>query len=100
MRAGLDPTLPEALTAFDIQTNPADRLPSLAQFLKALDRALTLPELHAFWRRVETAVDSPHGRRRRVGEAFAVEGVQHELVLRSAERQRWTRTRRTWCVFQ
>ncbi len=59
MRAGLDPTLPEALTAFDIQTNPADRLPSLAQFSKALDRALTLPELHAFWRRVETAVDGP-----------------------------------------
>ena len=59
MRAGLDPTLPEALTAFDIQVNPADRLPSLAQFSKALDRALTLPELHAFWRRVETAPESP-----------------------------------------
>lgn len=59
MRAGLDPTLPEALTAFDIQSNPADRLPSLAQFSKALDRTLTLPELHAFWRRVDTAVDSP-----------------------------------------
>lgn len=59
MRAGLDPTLPEALTAFDIQSNPADRLPSLAQFSKALDRALTLPELHAFWRRVDDAADSP-----------------------------------------
>ena len=59
MRAGLDPTLPEALTAFDIQVNPADRLPSLAQFSKALDRALTLPELHAFWRRVESAPESP-----------------------------------------
>jgi integrase len=59
MRAGLDPTLPEALTAFDIQVNPADRLPSLAQFSKALDRALTLPELHAFWRRVNAAADSP-----------------------------------------
>lgn len=59
MRAGLDPTLPEALTAFDIQVNPADRLPSLAQFSKALDRALTLPELHAFWRRLEAALESP-----------------------------------------
>ena len=59
MRAGLDPTLPEALTAFDIQSNPADRLPSLAQFSKALDRALTLPELHAFWRRVDASADSP-----------------------------------------
>jgi hypothetical protein len=59
MRAGLDPTPPEALTAFDIQVNPADRLPSLAQFSKALDGALTLPELHAFWRRREAAADSP-----------------------------------------
>ena len=59
MRAGLDPTLPEALTAFDIQVNPADRLPSLAQFSKALDRALTLPELRAFWRRLEAAIGSP-----------------------------------------
>jgi integrase len=59
MRAGLDPTLPEALTAFDIQVNPADRLPSLSQFSKALDRALTLPELHAFWRRLEAAPESP-----------------------------------------
>lgn len=59
IRAGLDPTLPEALTAFDIQVNPADRLPSLAQFSKALDRALTLPELHAFWRHVQAAPESP-----------------------------------------
>ena len=59
MRAGLDPTLPEALTAFEIQSNPADRLPSLAQFSKALDRALTLPELHAFWRRLEASADCP-----------------------------------------
>ena len=59
MRAGLDPTLPEALTAFEVEANPADRLPSLAQFSKALDRALTLPELHAFWRRVDGAADSP-----------------------------------------
>jgi integrase len=59
MRASLDPTLPEALTAFDVQSNPADRLPSLAQFSKALDRALTLPELNAFWRRLEGAIDSP-----------------------------------------
>ena len=59
MRAGLDPTLPEALTAFEIRSNPADRLPSLAQFSKALDRALTLPELHAFWRRLEASADCP-----------------------------------------
>lgn len=56
MRAGLDPTLPEALTAFDTQ---ADRLPSLAQLSKAMDRLLTLPELHAFWRDLEAAPESP-----------------------------------------
>ena len=43
MRAGLNPKLPKSLTAFDIQVNPADRLPSLSQFCKVLDRALTLP---------------------------------------------------------
>lgn len=59
MRAGLDPTLPEGLTAFGIEVNPADRLPSLAQFSKALDRALALQELHAFWRRLEAAPESP-----------------------------------------
>lgn len=58
MRASLDPTLPEALTAFDVQSNQADRLPSLAQFSKALDRTLTLPELHAFWRRLDTWAES------------------------------------------
>jgi len=52
MRASLDPTLPQALTAFDVEVNPADRLPSLAQFSKALDRALTLPELKSFWKRL------------------------------------------------
>jgi integrase len=31
----------------------------LAQFSKALDRALTLPELHAFWRRLEATPESP-----------------------------------------
>lgn len=59
MRAGLDPTVPEALTAFDVQYNPFDRLPSLSQFNKALHRALTLPELVAFWRRVQTLRAGP-----------------------------------------
>lgn len=59
MRAGLDPTLPEALTSFGIQINPADRLPSLAQFSKALDRTLTLTELRAFWRRLDALAESP-----------------------------------------
>lgn len=59
MRAGLDPTLPPALGAFAVETNPADRLPSLAQFSRALDRTLTLPELRAFWRRINAMAESP-----------------------------------------
>jgi len=59
LRAGLDPTVPEALTAFDVQHNPLERLPSLSQFSRALDRALTLPELVAFWRRAQALPQSP-----------------------------------------
>ena len=59
MRAGLDPTIPESLTAFDVENNPVERLPSLSQFNRALDRALTLPELVAFWQRLQTQPTSP-----------------------------------------
>ena len=38
--------------------NPADRLPSLAQFSRALDRALTLTELRSFWRRLDASPES------------------------------------------
>lgn len=53
MRAGLDPTVPAAFAAFGIEVNQLERLPSLSQFSKALDRALTLPELRAFWKRLQ-----------------------------------------------
>lgn len=59
MRAGLDPTIPESLTAFDVEANPIERLPSLSQFNRALDRALSLPELVAFWKRVTALPVSP-----------------------------------------
>lgn len=58
MRADLDPTVPAAFGRFGITANPLDRLPSLAQFSRALDRALTLPELLAFWRRVVALQES------------------------------------------
>lgn len=57
MRAGLDPTVPDTFSAFDVQVNQLERLPSLAQFSRALDRALTLPELRAFWKRLQAAPD-------------------------------------------
>ena len=59
MRAGLDPTVPEAFAVFEIEHNPMDRLPSLAQFNNALHRALTLPELVAFWRHVQALPAGP-----------------------------------------
>ena len=84
MRASLDPTIPEALTAFDVESNPADRLPSLAQFSKALDRALTLPELHFFWKRVEA---SPTGAARDALIACLLLGGQRPTqLLRSTPR--------------
>jgi len=51
-RARLDPAVPGAFAAFDVKANPADRLPALAQFNGTRDRALTLPELRAFWTRL------------------------------------------------
>lgn len=59
MRAGLDPTIPEALAAFGIEHNVLDRLPSLSQFNKALHRALSHPELVTFWRRVQALPAGP-----------------------------------------
>jgi integrase len=85
MRAGLDPTLPEALTAFDVQANPADRLPSLAQFSKALDRTLTLPELRAFWRRLQGVEDSPA--RDALMACLLLGGQRPTQLLRVAARQ-------------
>lgn len=59
MRADSDPTLPEALTAFDVNANPLERLPSLSQYSKALDRALSHAELIAFWKRVKALPPGP-----------------------------------------
>jgi integrase len=53
MRAGLDASVPGALATFKIETNPLERLPALSQYSRALDRALTLPELLTFWRRLQ-----------------------------------------------
>lgn len=59
MRAGLDPTVPGTFADFGVEANPLERLPSLAQYTRALDRTLTLPELRAFWRRLTALPVSP-----------------------------------------
>lgn len=59
MRAKLDPTVPGAFAGFAVKRNPADPLPSMAQYNQAHDRALTLPELRAFWSRLVALPQSP-----------------------------------------
>ncbi|MBN8511192.1 MAG: tyrosine-type recombinase/integrase, partial [Burkholderiales bacterium] len=53
MRARFDPKTGGAFAAFGVRTNPIEPLPALTEYSRALDRALTLPELRAFWRRLE-----------------------------------------------
>ena len=77
-RARLDPAVPGAFAAFDVTTNPADRLPALAQFNGTRDRALTLPELRAFWRRL-TAL--PAGAQRDAVVACVLLGGQRPAQL-------------------
>lgn len=53
MRARFDPKTGGAFAAFGVRSNPVEPLPSLTEYSRALDRALTLPELRAFWRRLQ-----------------------------------------------
>ncbi len=50
LRAGTDPTAPQALVAFQITSNPVADVGALAQFNRTRDRALSEPELRIFWR--------------------------------------------------
>ena len=78
MRAGLDPTIPGTFSAFGVEVNQLERLPSLSQFSKALDRALTLPELHAFWKRLQA---KPEGAARDAITAALLLGGQRPTQL-------------------
>lgn len=78
MRAGLDPSVPGTSAAFGVEANPIERLPALAQFNVARDRALTLPELRAFWRRI---TESPDGARRDAIMALMLLGGQRMTQL-------------------
>lgn len=83
MRAGLDPSVPGEFAAFRVEANPLERLPSLAQFNRARDRALTQPELVAFWRRVKAARE---GVRRDAIMALLLLGGQRAAQLLRATR--------------
>lgn len=55
-RAESDSTVPSAMLAFNVTADPMASVAArgFAQFSKALDRTLTLRELHAYWRRVHS----------------------------------------------
>lgn len=59
LRARTDATAPEALRALRIRSNPARDLATVRGAIRARDRALSAPELAAYWRRVQELAD-PH----------------------------------------
>jgi len=58
-RALDDADAPAAFLSFDIQSNPVAATASLAKYNRALERALTEPELRAYWAALLAAPDSP-----------------------------------------
>ena len=54
-----DPDAPAALAPFAIESNPVATTASLAKYNRALERALTEPELRAYWAALQAAADSP-----------------------------------------
>jgi hypothetical protein len=59
LRARTDPAAPEALRELRIASNPARDLATVRGAIRARDRALSAPELAAYWRRVQELED-PH----------------------------------------
>lgn len=53
LRAESDPTVPQALVAFQITSNPVADVGAMAQFNRARNRALSAPELTVFWRHLQ-----------------------------------------------
>ena len=53
LRAENDPAAPTGLSDFEIVANPCDRIPSLSEFNRTRDRALSWPELTAYRKAVE-----------------------------------------------
>jgi len=53
-----DPDAPAAFVPFGIQSNPVAATSSLAKYNRTLERALTEPELRAYWAALQAAPDS------------------------------------------
>lgn len=54
-RARLDPKVPGTFAGFAVKANPAEPVPALPEYIRALDRVLTPAELVKFWRRLQDA---------------------------------------------
>ncbi|MEJ7668866.1 MAG: integrase family protein [Casimicrobiaceae bacterium] len=58
-RAALDSDAPAAFLPFNVEGNPVQATAALAQYNRALDRALSDPELREYWAALQMATDSP-----------------------------------------
>ena len=58
-RAALDSDAPAAFLPFNVESNPVQATAALSQYNRALDRALSDPELREYWAALQAAPDSP-----------------------------------------
>ena len=58
-RAALDSDAPAAFLPFNVEANPVQATAALSQYNRALDRALSEPELREYWAALQAAPDSP-----------------------------------------
>lgn len=58
-RAALDSDAPAAFLPFNVESNPVQATAALSQYNRALDRALSGPELREYWDALQAAPDSP-----------------------------------------
>lgn len=58
-RAALDSDAPAAFLPFNVESNPVQATAALSQYNRALDRALSDPELREYWKALNDAHDSP-----------------------------------------
>lgn len=59
LRAELDPSAPAGLSDFDVRANPVAAVAAVKDSMTPGNRALTLPELVAFWKRARKLPASP-----------------------------------------
>jgi integrase len=59
LRAELDASAPAGMSDFDVKANPAAAVAAIKDSMTPRERALTLPELTAFWKRARKLTESP-----------------------------------------